>query len=188
MEVNRKLKSYERVIKSAATKYAAKLLSQRPNEYEDIMNEARIAAWRAIERYDESYKVKIETFIFNCVKNKMFDLARYSNRLSRNLITPNDNDVEEESSDDEPSVEHGILLKQVLSEDELNLITCIRRGGGVVNFVGELSRRTGMKTSEATKEISECLHHIQHKLKLQDQNQNVLTLKLQSKPRREETV
>ena len=188
MDSNRKLKRYERVIRSAATKYAARLLAQKPNEYDDVMNEARIAAWRAIERYDDSRNVKIETFIFNCVKNKMFDLAKHSRRLKNNLATP-DEDIDQHSDADEgQSLEQGILLKQVLSEDELNFITSVRRGGGVVSFVNELSRMTGMKSSEATREVSECLHHIQHKLKSSDLSPNVLTLKRRSRSSGEETI
>lgn len=188
MDLNRKLERYERVIRSAATKYAAKLLAQRPNEYDDVMNEARIAAWRAIERYDAAKQTKIETFIFNCVRNKMFDLAKHAGRLGRNLDSPVEDIDQHAGDDDTPSLDHGILLKQVLSEDELAFITSVRRGGGVVAFVQELSRMTGMKSSEATREVSECLHHIQHKLKSSGQSPNVLTLKRRSEPPREETI
>jgi RNA polymerase sigma factor (sigma-70 family) len=188
MDVNRDLKRYERVIRSAAIKYAAGLLAQRPNEYDDVMNEARIAAWRAIERYNVERKTKIETFIFNCVRNKMIDLARHANRLGRNLTVPVE-DVDQHGDDSASAqIDHDILLKQVLSEDELSFIDALRRGGGVVRFISELGRMTGVKSDEATKEVSECLHRIQRKLESQDQSQNVLTLKRRSKPPREGTL
>lgn len=162
MDFNRKLKEYDRVIKSAAHKYAARLLAERPNEYDDVMNEARIAAWRALERYDGSRQVKVETFIFNCVRNKMFDLAKHARRLGRNIATSHE-DLDSFSEED-ADVAHGILMKQVLSADELNLLTCIRKGGGASKFVYEVGRITRVRTEEARKEVVSCLHHIHLKL------------------------
>lgn len=180
---DRNLKQYEGLIRSTAMKYAARIVRNSPSEFDDVLNEARIAAWKAVAQYQTGGKAKIETYIFQSVKNKMIDLERHSKRLKYSMIEANEHieDICEVSYD----LDHLVQMKQVLSQDEFELVTSIRAGGGVRAFIRELCRTTGMKNSAVKEEVSECLLRIQRKLTSSEPSQTSLTL---MKPLKEQSV
>jgi len=69
---------------------------------EDLIAEARLAAWRAVKTYDETKNAKLKTYVVNCVSNRLRDLRRRETAKRRvHIDIPLDPDIFGSTSTDE---------------------------------------------------------------------------------------
>jgi len=88
--VSRLIKRHEPLLRYIVKKYLERLVNDDRSAYrfDDLLQEARIAAWRAVMSHDENKRSKVSTYMGTCATNKMRDLVRKVNRLKNPSYTP----------------------------------------------------------------------------------------------------
>lgn len=81
------------------------------NEPDDLMSEARAAAYYAVTKYKKTKKTKLSTFVFKCVKNRLLDITK----KKRVTLEPYE---EEGSYDTEDDLHFAISMRQLLNPTE----------------------------------------------------------------------
>ena len=71
--VDEQLKTFEPLLKAVVGSFVDR---RDYDETADALNEARIAAWKAIITYQKNKKAKLSHYISSCVRNRMVDLKR----------------------------------------------------------------------------------------------------------------
>jgi len=117
---------------------------------EDLMSEARAAAAFAIREYRKDKKASMESFIFECVKNRLSDVVK-ANELD--LVFDGESHQMESSYSTEDDINFSLSMKELLTPDEFVVFH--------MRFVEDYSEREIAKILKTPKgRISKCLHRI----------------------------
>lgn len=171
MDLNRLLVTYDALIRAAAFKYTKHFTSARHIETsDDLISEARIAAWKAITSYRHGKKAKLETYITVCIRNRMIELNRKAHRQCRpELAFPGERltyAADLQATDDPTErLAEDLTLREILNEREYRVLSHLRAGGDLKDLVSEYQTRK-RTIVEARHEVTTCLHRIRRKLKL----------------------
>jgi RNA polymerase sigma factor (sigma-70 family) len=173
MDVNRLLCTYDSLIRATALKYSKHFtIARHVESTDDIVNEARIAAWKAILSYKTTQGTKIETYITSCIKNRMIDLNRKAHRASRpdlcflgepELAHATDLQATEDLSEE---LIDAVTLKSILTPKEFHVLAHLKTGGGMGELITEYRSTRARSSVEARGEVVKCLHRIRRKLQL----------------------
>ena len=173
MDVNRLLCTYDSLIRATALKYSKHFtIARHVESTDDIVNEARIAAWKAIVSYKTTQGTKIETYITSCIKNRMIDLNRKAHRASRPDLSFLDETKLAYAADlqatEDPTDEllDAVTLKSMLTEREFHTLAHLKAGGAIGELITEYRSTRARSSVEARGEVVKCLHRIRRKLKL----------------------
>lgn len=116
-------------------------------DVEDLMQEGRIAANRAIERRNTSYdpsKASMKTYANRAIHNRMCDLAkRASKRVSTVPLKSNDDGEVLEPADDGPTPERVSIfvdLVRQLPEDARTVVALVLEEASPVDRIGDVAR------------------------------------------------
>lgn len=170
MDLNRTLREHETLIRKTALRYAKRFALGQFGDNDDFVNEARIAAWRAIEAYREGRKAKLETFISVCIKRRMIDLRRHALRKSRGQLVCLGLDIEplvdavERALPDDEEVEDSLTLRAILDDEEHGALSHLMNGGTISALVAAWCRKKSLGSSESRCEVVACLRRIKLKL------------------------
>lgn len=132
------------------------------HDYEDYIQEARIAAFKAIKNYRQDRKTKVSTFVYNCVENRFKDMHRYAMRKKRpTLYFYDDFFVENFASenfyyDDYDRINREITVRKILNGEEYELYLRIMQGYRIY----EIEKHSNKKKNE----LKECFTRILQKL------------------------
>jgi len=171
MDLNRLLAHHDALIRAAALKYTKHFTTARHIEVsDDLINEARIAAWKAIRTYQTGKNAKIETYITVCIRNRMIELHRKAHRQCRPELTfPGEKMTQvadlQATEDPTEQLTEVLTLKKILNDREYHVLSHLKSGGCIDVLVAEYQTRKRTPV-EARHEVVLCLHRIRRKLKL----------------------
>lgn len=135
-------------------------LNKGNHSQEDLISEGRLAAWLAIEKFDSRKEVKLKTFVFKCVENRIKNIQKFDSRRP-NLLS--NYDFEEESFDDFDLIDLEISAQMILSSSEYDIFTKYRAG---FTF-GEIADDIELSYTK----VRRCFIRICQKLRLHGTNQ-----------------
>lgn len=184
MNENEMLTEYERLIYATVQKYTYKIDEKRTcNTFEDLLQEGRIAALKAIRTYSTDHRTKLSTYIVNCVRNRLRDLNKKAN-AKKNPVTQHFADMtpfEKGTTDDEETFNTKMTLDAYLESDDFKMICPVLDYGCTVNDLVrdvqekrlenvdcEYEKRKVMK--ESREEVVACLSRVQQVLRLKGVN------------------
>ena len=141
---------------------------------EDFFSQARIAALVAVANYDAKKKVKLSTFVFGCVENKLKDMYDYE----RMRICENDHDSLDYLSEEEvpeekyaspltdiADVEFDLTMRAILTKEEYELY--------FEHFVlGKSMREIGGDSKTKRRGLRECSQRILRKYMSLEENRD----------------
>jgi DNA-directed RNA polymerase specialized sigma subunit len=157
------------------------LLRHINNTREDLLSEARIAALIAIRRYDSSRKVKLNTYVGSCVKNRLKDLNREAYCSKRGIYDPlaDMSGVMESFSDTTINVVQLRLdTRKMLSSEEYEFFSMILEGHTFLDVVKEFRKRNNdLSKNKAGEEIRQCFTRIWRKLKSTEMSRALISKK-----------
>ena len=177
IDLNRMLRQHDLLIRATALRYAKKFAIRDHGTSDDFINEARIAAWRALENYQVGHATKVETFIVRCIKNRMIDIRRYTLRKTRPSLHYTDQQLLAQVADVGPlagrtdEVDGRLSLRAVLDDEEFTVLSHLTQGGDLGDLISTRCRMKSLGKNESRGEVVACLHRIKRKL-----NQNGLSL------------
>lgn len=124
----------------------------------------------AISKYDASKSTSLKTFVFECVRNKLEDLARREDASPNfELEADTRNALEGTEFDNIADVEFDLTMKALLTDLEYSVY--------FKSYVEEYSEReTSAELGITRRRVRECLHHILAKFKsLESSRDKILT-------------
>lgn len=165
-DVTKLLKKYESLIRATTVKYTRGFRPSRHiGNLEDHIAEATVAAWKALATYRDDKSTKVETYMIGCIRNRLIDIDRTANRGGRPELTFEADELNELVADSTiEAVEERITYERVLDQDEYETLCHFLDGGGIEQLVAARCRKTKGERRLVRMEITQCLHHIRHKL------------------------
>lgn len=155
--------------------FEGKLNDQR----DDLLNEARIAAWKAIGDFDEDRKVKLSTWITSSVKwhlGHLYDKSSANKRGVLSELTDCEEDAPIAESQEIHDLEFLLSMKAVLTDEEFAVFD--------MRFVQDFSLGEIQKSLGLTRRgVESCLHHICQKYLSLEENltRNLTQMQLRHK-------
>jgi len=159
------------------------LLRHVNNTREDLLSEAHLAALIAIRKYDSTRKVKLNTYVARCVKNRLIDLNRQAYCSKRADYEPCEEMDDILASFSKPDALLGVIqlkmdTQKILSIEEYELFSMILEGHTISDVVKKFhGRNNDLTKNRAGEEIRQCFTRIWHKLKSTEMSRALISKK-----------
>ena len=88
-DIDKQLKKYEYIITTVIRKHFFYI--HRPLEYKDLHSAGMLAMWKAIPKFIDNGKAKIETFLYTVVHNALFSYVKYHKNKIDFVYTDDEN-------------------------------------------------------------------------------------------------
>lgn len=122
-------------------------------EYDDLLQEARIECWKAMNDYDEKHKVKFNTYFFVRLKNRFRKLYQDSIRKKDYYNQHRNSKLTDDLIDKLIQSDYKTPEQIVVEEEEVNIIEeCIKKLPFPLKRMVNLKRK-GYKAQEIAKRL-----------------------------------
>ena len=151
-------------------------LSKSNLNHEELMQEARIAAFTAIAKYDASKKASLRTFVYRCVENHILKVARDNQRVEMVPLDDVSNELEGTAYNTIEDVEFNLTMKKLLTKVEYDVyFKCFVEDKGLKTVSSELGI--------SFRRSHQCYHHILSKFAslVESHHQILIRRELQNK-------
>lgn len=140
-------------------------------EYDDVLQEARLTAMKAVNAYNDNKGTKLTTFATRCVLNRFKDLNKMSGRKLRYELHEGYEGIETTYSPWR-GIDLDICLKQLLNDYEYFIYRARAERFSYKEIVEILNDRTDEEFDE--RRVKKCFSHIMQKLRLKGGSQAVV--------------